>query len=284
MKISKILNNNVITTIDEASFLEKVVMGKGIAFNKKVGDYADEGIIEKVFNIDNKSESESSRFQKLISKLPIEYINIAEKIINYTREILNIEFNDHIYIALADHLLFAVQRITSGVEIKNGLLWEIQRIYQKEYQISLLALSWIEKELGVKMPKDEAGFIAMHLINSSMGETMVNTISITTIIEDTLKIIKYYFAVDFDEESVAFGRLLTHLKFLAQRVVSKKNFEEDEDEDLSLLLKEEKYAKPYDCSSKIQAYIQKNYDYIVTTTELIYLSIYIKKVISRSAK
>ena len=85
MKISKILNNNVITTIDEASFLEKVVMGKGIAFNKKVGDYADEGIIEKVFNIDNKSESESSRFQKLISKLPIEYINIAEKIINYTR-------------------------------------------------------------------------------------------------------------------------------------------------------------------------------------------------------
>ena len=37
MKISKVLNNNTAVVIDENN-REKVVIGKGIAFQKKVGD------------------------------------------------------------------------------------------------------------------------------------------------------------------------------------------------------------------------------------------------------
>lgn len=37
MKIEKILNNNVVTTIDDKKGLEKVIMGRGITFKKKAG-------------------------------------------------------------------------------------------------------------------------------------------------------------------------------------------------------------------------------------------------------
>ena len=37
MKISKVLNNNVVITTDEKQN-EIIVMGRGIAFKKKVGD------------------------------------------------------------------------------------------------------------------------------------------------------------------------------------------------------------------------------------------------------
>ena len=47
MKIEKILNNNVVVIIDEG--VEKVVMGRGLAFKKSVGDPVDEAVINKVF-------------------------------------------------------------------------------------------------------------------------------------------------------------------------------------------------------------------------------------------
>ncbi|EET86443.1 CAT RNA-binding domain protein [Clostridium carboxidivorans P7] len=37
MVIKKILNNNVVTVIDESTGLEKVIMGRGIAFKKMLG-------------------------------------------------------------------------------------------------------------------------------------------------------------------------------------------------------------------------------------------------------
>ena len=49
MIIKRILNNNVVTTIDEKSKREKVIMGRGIAFQKRNGDMVDGLKIEKVF-------------------------------------------------------------------------------------------------------------------------------------------------------------------------------------------------------------------------------------------
>lgn len=50
MKIAKILNNNVVITLDDRHE-ETVVMGKGIGFKKKPGDTLDESLIEKVFTL-----------------------------------------------------------------------------------------------------------------------------------------------------------------------------------------------------------------------------------------
>ena len=54
MLIKKILNNNVITTIDETTELEKVVMGRGIAFKKKPGDLIQCEKVEKIFITDTR--------------------------------------------------------------------------------------------------------------------------------------------------------------------------------------------------------------------------------------
>nr|1L1C_A Chain A, Transcription antiterminator licT [Bacillus subtilis]1L1C_B Chain B, Transcription antiterminator licT [Bacillus subtilis] len=53
MKIAKVINNNVISVVNEQG-KELVVMGRGLAFQKKSGDDVDEARIEKVFTLDNK--------------------------------------------------------------------------------------------------------------------------------------------------------------------------------------------------------------------------------------
>ncbi len=52
MKIAKILNNNVVVALDERGS-EQVVMGRGLAFQKRAGDTLETALIEKVFALQN---------------------------------------------------------------------------------------------------------------------------------------------------------------------------------------------------------------------------------------
>ena len=55
MKIAKILNNNVVITLNDHQE-ETVVMGRGIGFKKKAGDSIDESLIEKINSSINHSD------------------------------------------------------------------------------------------------------------------------------------------------------------------------------------------------------------------------------------
>lgn len=274
--IKRILNNNVVTTIDEKSRREKVVMGRGIAFQKRNGDMVDVLKIEKVFILENKIENE--KFQKLINEIPMEYIKLSETIISYGKEKLNTQFDDHIYIALTDHIDFAIKRYKEGIKLKNQLLWEIQRIHKKEYEVGLWALDCIEDELGIKMDLDEAGYIALHLVDAALNQSMDNTINIISIVQEILNIIKYFFNIEFDENDISYDRLVTHLKYFSQRVISNNSLPEDSNEFLKMV--EMNYHKPYTCALKIKTFIEKNYHYTINNGEIVYLSLHIQRVIS----
>lgn len=280
MIISKILNNNVITTIDENTKLEKVVMGRGLAFKKKVGELVDIDRIEKIFIIENANEN--LKFQMLVNKIPMEHVRISEKIISYAREKLNTDFDEHIYIALTDHISFAIDRYRKGIKIKNNLLWEIQRIHKNEYDIGIWALQYIEKELGIKMDLDEVGFIAMHLVYSSLNMDLDNSINITTIIKEILNIIKYSFSIEFDENDISYDRLITHLKFFAQRIMIKKQLPNEVESFLKIIKMD--YEKAYKCVLKIKEHIYKNYDYNINDAEIVYLTMHIQRIITSSNK
>ena len=53
MKVHKILNNNVIVTLDDKG-KELILTGRGIGFKKREGDLIDTNLIEKQFSLDNK--------------------------------------------------------------------------------------------------------------------------------------------------------------------------------------------------------------------------------------
>ena len=98
--------------------------------------------------------------------------------------------------------------------MKNALLWEIKRFYNHEYLIGREALSMIEKRLGVVLPEDEAGFIALHLVNASMElDSMAQTAEMTKIIQHIIGIVKYHFHMELNGYSLHYERFITHLKF-----------------------------------------------------------------------
>ncbi|WP_039312233.1 BglG family transcription antiterminator LicT [Clostridium baratii] len=277
MRIEKILNNNVVTSINDNNE-EIIVMGRGIAFKKRVKDIIVEKNIEKIFTLSNPNIN--NKFIELISSIPLEYTVISEKIIGHAKEKTGKKFNESIYISLTDHIYNAIERHRQGIVVTNGLSWETKRLYSEEYELGLEALEIIRKEFDIYLAEDEAAFIALHFVNANLNEEMPMLIEITKLIQEILNIVKYNFNIEFDLESLAYYRFITHLKFFAQRFLNNKINESDEENDLFYIIKD-KYNEAYKCVMKIQKFILEKYKYGLSQEEMLYLIIHIQKLISK---
>lgn len=275
MKISRVINNNVASVINKKK-QELVIMGKGIAFQKKVGDTIDEDKVEKVFSLE--SEEVSERFKKLLNEIPMEYMDVSEEIIQYAKMNIGKKLNDIIYVSLTDHIYFAVERHKKGMDLKNGLIWETKRMYKDEFAIGKEALKIIEKKLGVTLLEDEATFIALHIVNAELNEEIPTIINITKVMQEILDIVKYHFHMDFDEESLYYYRFITHLKFFAQRIFHGEKMSGN-DNFLYEMVKST-YTRSYQCTEKIKNLIEEEYSYYLTNDEMLYLTIHIERVAS----
>lgn len=278
MIINRILNNNVVITLDENDE-ETIVMGKGIGYQKSKGDTIDEEKVNKVFKISNREVSD--KFQELFNKIPIEHMKLSGEIIEFAESKLDKKLNEGIYISLSDHTYTAIKRIKNNITVKNALLWEIKRFYKKEFEIGLKALELIEEKTNVRLPLDEAGFIALHIVNAQLDIEQPKIQEITKLIEEILTIVRINFRIEFNEDSVFYYRFITHLRYFAQRLFSNKTYNSDTDEELVNIIKT-KYAKEFECVNKIKTFISKKYNYELSNDEYVYLTIHIAKVIEDS--
>ena len=185
-----ILNNN-----DK----ESVVMGRGIAFQKKKGDEIDDTKVEKIFVLENNNVND--KFLKLINDIPVECIEVAEEIISYAEE--NLE--------------------------------------------------------------------------TTLNQDMLEIVNMIKVTEEILKIVKYHFNIEFDEESINYYRFLTHLKFFTQRLFNG-NYYEDYDNELFDMMSI-KYPESYECVKKIKKFIYDTYGNNLTKEEMLYLIVHISRVI-----
>lgn len=277
MQISKVINNNVISSYDNSG-REVVVMGKGIGFQKKAGDQVCEDKIEKIFKL---PESVDDHFMKLVEEIPYNLIQLSEEIIEQASERLHKKLSENLIITLTDHLNFAIERARNGLEFSNSLLWEIKKFYHDEYEIGKDAIALIKKELDVDLTCDEAGFIALHIVNAEMdGNPPKGVVAAPEVIKDVLNIIKYTYQIELDEDSISYERLVTHLKFFIQRAV-KKEYYENSDGEFNNIIKN-KFPESYNCAVRIKTYMENAIHTDVTDEELSYLTVHINRVVGRA--
>lgn len=278
MKIEKALNNSVAIIIDGGE--EKIVMGKGIAFSKHKGDEIRADAIDKTFVLS--SPDSLNQFAQLLKDIPYEYVTLAQEIIAYAKTTLGKKLDEKINIDLTDHIYTAVKRLKDGIVIKNALLWDIQRFYQDEYTIGTYALDMIEKKFGVRLPDDEAGFIALHIVNAELSEGNLEDIyAITQIMQETMNIIRRTFNKDFDQQNVYYYRFMTHLRFFAQRLINKTTYQDEDDMDLFEMIKK-KYPSSYKCTERIKEFVKNRYHYDISGEEEMYLTIHIERLVYKS--
>lgn len=280
MYIEKILNNNVVMTTNKIGE-EVVYMGRGLAFKKKVGDCIDSTLVEKEFVL--KDSIASGQFQQLFVDMPAEEVELVKRIVDMAEEQLNIELSSNIYLTLADHVHYAIIRAKEGFEIPNPLLFETKKFYPKEFEIAKQSVAMIQEKIGVHFSENEAGFIAFHIVNSEqLNGNIEVTMVATEMVRDILTIISRFFGKPFDEESLNYQRIVTHLQYFAQRYL--KNEVHDEEDIFLYELIQSKYPKAFQSVQRINDYLVKKYQRDIDKAEQIYLTIHIQRVIGEKIK
>lgn len=270
MKILKVINNNVVSAYDDKG-KEVVVTGKGIGFKKKAEDQIDNDKIEKIFRLDDAARRE---FEELIADIPYDHVQIVVRIIAKANELMKQKLSKSIYISLLDHLNYAIIRTKQGIKIENSILWEIKRFYTVEYQIGLQAIDIVREELGVELPEDEAGFIAMHILNAELGSDMKKTSIVPSMLKDIYNIVGYSTKHEIDETSMYYDRFVIHIKFLLERMIKKIAYRNEKDELYSMV--KAQFPESYRCALRIQTYLNRRMDYLIPEEELTYLTIHIE--------
>lgn len=277
MKVVKVFNNNAVLASDEMG-LEMVLMGKGLAFGKKAGDIIDDSRIQKKFVFDATELNE--KLAKLFNEVPVRFVEMAVDIVDEANRQLNTVLNSAIYVTLADHICYAVERQANGESLKNALLWEIKKFYPKEYAAAKDSLKRIYHETDFYLSDDEAGFIALHFVNAqTKGQQMKETIAVTKMVDDILQIVKYHFHLQFDEESLNYMRFVTHIRYFARRLFASEITKGDDDLFYQIC---ERYPQSYECSLKVKKYILANYGIEIGNDELVYFMLHINRICSRN--
>lgn len=270
MRILRVFNNNIVATKD-AENREAIAQGSGIGFSKKPGDLLDLKRVDKFYYILSEHQS---RFNDLFDETPIEYFQIAEKIIDKVKSDLQMDLSNQIVLALTDHIHFAVIREKEGAKLANLMLGEIRTLYHDEFELALWSIEYIKEVVGVSLPIDEAGFIALHIVNASLGIESSQTSNILFFSKGVLDIIKEFYELDLDTESYTSSRLMSHLKFLAFRLFRKEPQKFTELNDMYQLLvgKDIQLEK---CLNLIDDFVMNSFSYKLSTQERVYLMVHI---------
>lgn len=271
--IEKVINNNIISAY-EKSGAEVIVMGRGIGFKKKQGEVVPADQISKIFRI--KSRTLTEQFKELLANMPLERVRISDEIISHAKDHLKLKLNQSIYVTLTDHINFAIERVSQGIEPQNALLWEIKRFYPQEFQLGIYALELIQDRLGILLPEDEAGFIALHFVNAEYGTDIRDAVKFPDQMQAIVDIVERDLGILLDESSLHYERFMTHIKFLIQRIY-RKELLFSEDRELSLLM-QRKYPREYQCSVKVAEYIMQATGSRLSEEEIMYLSVHIRRV------
>ena len=289
--IKRVFNNNVaMVTSDDGS--ELIVIGRGLCFGRHAGDAIDEASIEKTYALQEGTSQDSrtiDRLAHLLESIPTVNLVIAEDIVQMLRRELNVDINDKILIALADHISLALERERKGVSCENPLLLEIQQFYRKEYALAGRALQIIKEYMGIQMSEEEQGFITLHIVNATMPQRSDRLIVSVQLVRDVLAIVyralmeKGYnpvnqivskrYATTLDDTSLPYERFVRHLQFFAQRALDPTAGQINGD--ALFRIDETAYPCAFSCADAIAAHLSSTYNVVVTDAEKSYLAYHI---------
>jgi len=282
MYIMQILNNNVLL-VEDSNHTEKLIWGRGIGFNNKKNQSYELKPSDKIYTMQNNNKTNEfmNQFNQLLEKVPYEYFKVTSKIIDLAKEYTGNEYDDFLLISLTDHIYFSVGRMKDGIFIGNPFLNDLRVLYEREFMASKAGLKYIEEISHIKIPDDEAGYIAIHLIESKIdhndGSDVINTSILLQRIEEISNLVSQ--KIKLNKDDLSYNRFLIHLKYL---IVRRSKDYDDSDElseyetDLySEMIKHDRKLKKI--VDLVVNYFDQEMGFTLDTSERLYLALHIKR-------
>lgn len=270
------MNNNV-ALVRNAKGEELVVVGSGIVFGKKKGDWISIEKVEKTFRM--KTEESRENFMTLLKDAPLDFITVTYEIIDRLSKKYQYPVQEYLYVTLTDHIFCSYQAVLQG-RYKESKLPDIQKEYPTALKIAQEAYEIFKEKLSDNLPKDEIKRIAYHFINAE-GENDTDLLKSLDkqkeLLQKVEQVLKTHGIYRSKENTHFYDRFMIHLNYFLDYLGRDR-------EDNPTLLEmrehiEQSYPKAFEIAFSIYQVIAKETGLDLYESEQIYLVLHIQRLL-----
>lgn len=267
--VIKALNNNMVLIKEQG--VEKILLAKGIGFNKKFGDILEDNLeVDKVFSIEDKKNQEN--LKEVYNRVDGEFVAICEEALAEISEELGEELNETIHIGLIDHLAIAMKRLKNKEQINNPFIVEIETLYSVEFEMAKKIVNKLQDKYEIDFPEGEIGFITLHIHSARSGKMLSNSIKYSYLSNKIIIYIEEKFNSKIDKRSLDYARFLSHVRFTIERVLTDTVLKND----LTEIIKKS-YPVSYEIAEGASKIIEETLDKKVCDDEVAYIAMHVER-------
>lgn len=271
-RVIKALNNNGVLAINMDTNKEYILLGKGIGFGKKVNERMEAPDNSSIYLL--QQQTERGPLKDLINDIESEFLEIASSIIlEAEKKFKKIDAN--ILFPLADHISFAVKRIINKEEISNPFTQDIKALFPEEYEVAYKGKDIIKDLVGVEINEDEIGYIAIHIHSSLGNEKVSQAMEIAMLVRSCITSIEDSIGKKIDIESLSYNRLMSHIKYMAARILKGEEIKLDMNDYIS-----ERFPRSFAIAEGICKKLGSGLKKDFKAVEIGYLAMHIERVFS----
>lgn len=270
--ITKVFNNNVVVASSEDGE-EKVLMGRGLGFQRRRGDAITAGTAEKVFVLEDGAER--THITEMLASVPIDVVEAVDEAITVAEQRLGHDLGRHLPIAVIDHIQFLISRLDEGVRIPTNPSPELTVLYPDEFAAAQAMREIIGTRLGRSLPEEETVFLTMHLLTATLDEENGNAAQLVRHVRHVVDIVETSIGRDIDRQGIDYSRFVLHVKFLLQRLVSERMLRAADSSFFEFARKS--YPGSYGVATRVREYVMAATGELLTDEEMLYLIVHVER-------
>lgn len=272
-RITKILNHNSFMGIESKNDQECLIMGKGVAFGKKVGQTVSVTGDARVYSLKELTDrGEAKDIIKSVSPLCLE---LANEVLDQAEEEFG-KVDRSILFTMADHLDFAVRRIQNGEQISNPLTDDIRIMFYKEYKVAGCIRDLLKEKLGIRIDEHEIGYIAIHVHAAIVDENVSQAMEIARTVRECICMVEEETGKSIDVMSLSYNRLMNHVRYMVARAIHGEKLKMSLNDYMSV-----KFPGPYMTAEKICRKMEKSLKLPIPDIEIGYLAMHLERMMDR---
>ena len=274
-RIIKVLNNNGILVRDNDMGREMILLGNGVGFGKRPAQQIGSLPGAKVYTLVNRQKQHS--VLQVVNGIRPEFIEAAGRIIGEAEKMFQNVSRD-ILLPMADHIALAAKRAEEDRQIPNPFTPDIRVLFEKEYAAALKGREIIRELTGCEISEDEVGFITLHIHAGLSDEQVSEALETARIIDEGISIIEEAFGQEFEEDSLAYTRLMSHLYYMVARTRKGESAKADFNDFIFV-----NYPYTGKVAEEVCSYMSRQLKKNVAREEIGFLAIHIQRVIDPEA-
>jgi len=274
--VHKVLNNNVVVSIDESG-RERILMGRGLGFQLKPADTLDPAKVEKTFVLDDGADGDRAR--RLLTDVPYAIVEAVTSAVDEAERMLQRDLGRRLPLAVIDHIQYVIERLDEGIRIPTTSMPELRVLHPQEFAAAERMATTISASLERALPDEESVFLTMHLLNATRDEPNGTAALLFRRVQHVVATVESGLGVKLDVESPDYARFVLHVQFLLQRLVSRSMLRGSDTSFFEFA--RQRYPRSYAIAVSVKGYVLAATESELTDEELLYLIVHVERLASQ---